>query len=309
MPNKNVITTERFDHPVNIYFHRTFLEVLRALQVYDQFATPAMMPMHEGDTYKWRRMTALAAATTPLDEVNDPEFEMLEKTDLQATLKQYGSGVKTSAWKDMTGITQDKDAITTELVEQARLTIDTLARNVAAGTASSTTCSNGSGTETLLNKTDIDTVTKNMGTNNVPMITQQISAGRGQGTTPIRRGYIGLCHTDLVPDVRAVAGFKDVSTYPGGGGYEGEIGSTGDLRWVRTSNAYTSGGYYYCLILGRGFFGKVDIKGEKTPLIYHNPKEAGSAFEMYGTLVWKLTKAYRILNDLCGHALLCTSNY
>ena len=78
---KNVVTTDRVDHPVDIVFQKKFLKTLEGLLVYSQFAQKASMPQHMGQTYKWRRYAELAAATTPLDEVQDPAPVLPEKTD------------------------------------------------------------------------------------------------------------------------------------------------------------------------------------------------------------------------------------
>lgn len=308
--SKNVVTTDRIDHPVNIYFQRKFLKTLEPLLVYGNFGQEASMPQHAGDTYKWRRYAELAVTTTPLDEVQDPPSILPEKTDLSVLMKNYGTWIKTSAWRDMTGLTQDKDAITERLSRQAAKTLDTLIRNVTAGGASTTTCSNGSPTSTLLNATDIKTVIKNLMTENAEMISPKIAAGRGQGTAPIRPAFIVITHTDLAMDIEDVAGFKHVSTYPGKPYiYPGEHGSIGNSRWILTSNAYTSGSNYYCLFLARDAFGKVRIQGSDRPLIYHSPSEVGSPLEMYGTLGWKKPYASKILYDVLMHALICTTNY
>lgn len=307
---KNVVTTDRIDHPVNIYFQKKFLKTLEALRVYGQFGQNAELPQHAGDTYKWRRYAELSAATTPLEEVQDPNPVLPEKTDLSVLMRNYGSWMKTSAWRDMTGLTQDKNAMTERITSQARLTLDTLIRNVTAGGASSTTCSNGSGTSTLLNAQDIKTVVKNLLAENARMITPMISAGSGQGTSPIRASFVVIAHTDLQIDIEDVAGFKHVSTYASArDAYQGEWGSIGNTRWILTTNAYSSGGYYYCLFIAEDFFGKVRIQGSSRPLIYHSPSQTGSPLEMFGTLGWKIPYACKILYDVLGHSLLCTSNY
>lgn len=307
---KNVATTDRIDHPVNIVFQKKYLKTLEPLLTYAQFAQKASMPQHAGDTYKWRRFGELAVATTPLDEVQDPAPVLPEKTDLSVKMKNYGAWLKTSAWRDMTGLTQDKAAMTLRLTKQSAKTLDTLVRNVTAGGASNTTCSNGSPTPTYLNATDIKTVIKNLMAENAEMITPRIKAGTGVGTSPIREAFIVIAHTDLIMDIENVAGFKHVSTYSNFTGiYPGEVGSIGNSRWILTTNAYTSGANYYCLFLAEDAFGDVTIKGTKRPLIYHSPREAGSALEMWGSLGWKLPYAAKILYDVLMHSLICTSAY
>jgi len=310
MVSKNVVTTSRIDHPVNIFFDKKFLKVLEALLVFERFGQDASLPMHEGDTYKWRLYDELAVATTPLDEVVGPGFILPSKNDLSVQMKQYGSGMKVSAWRDMVGLSQDKAAMTERLARQSAKTLDTLIRNVTAGGASSTTCSNGSPTATFLNNTDILTVIRNLMSDNAEMMTALISAAVGQGTTPIAPSYMVITHTDLYLDIRNVAGFVEVKNYAKtDAAYPGEVGAIGPSRWILTTNAYKSGSNYYCLFLAQDAFGKVKIAGGDRPLIFHPPDKTGDAFEMYSTLCWKLNRAYKILQDVLLHSLICTKRY
>lgn len=311
MPStKNVITTDRIDHPVNIVFHKKYLKTLEGLLTYSQFAQHSSIPQHAGDISKWRRYAEMAVATTPLDEVQDPAPVLPEKTDLSVQMRNYGAWMKTSAWRDMTGLTQDKAAMTMRLTRQSARTLDTLQKNVTAGGASNTTCSHGSPTPTYLNDTDIKTVIKNLMSENAEMITSRIKASTGVGTSPIRPSYIVIAHTDLKMDIEIVPGFKHTSTYPKGSGiYPGEIGQISDSRWILTTEAYKSGSNYYCLFLAEDAFGDVKIKGASKPLIYHSPKEVGSPLEMYGTLGWKIPAASKILYDVLLHSLICTAQY
>jgi len=307
---KNVVTTDRIDHPVNIVFQKKFLKTLEGKLLYTQFAQKASMPQHMGDTYKWRRYAELAVATTPLDEVQDPAPVLPQKTDLSVTMRQYGAWLKTSAWRDMVGLTQDKVAMTKRLTRQALRTLDTLCKNVCAGGASNTTCTNGDAAADRLNSTDIRTVIKNLMAENAEMMTSRVAGSTQVGTSPIRDAYIVITHTDLVMDIEDVAGFLPVSRYPKGARtYPGEVGMIGNSRWILTTEAYSSGGFYYCLFLAEDAFGDVRIRGGDRPLIYHSPQKVGSPLEMYGTLGWKRNYACRILYDVLMHSLLCTSGY
>lgn len=307
---KNVVTTDRIDHPVNIVFQKKFLKVLEGRLVYDKFAQKASMPQHMGDTYKWRRYAELAVATTPLDEVQDPAPVLPEKTDLSVSIRQYGAWLKTAAWRNMTGLTQDNTAMTKRLTRQSARTLDTLAKNVTAGGASNTTCTNGDAAADRLNHTDIRVVIKNLMTENAEMMTSRVAGSTQVGTSPVRDAFIVICHTDLVMDIEDVAGFLPVSRYPKGAAiYPGEVGMIGNSRWICTTEGYSTGGFYYCLFLAEDAFGTVRIKGGDRPLIYHSPKDVGSPLEMYGTLGWKLNYSCRILYDVLLHSLLCTSGY
>lgn len=308
--NSGVLTTGRIDHPIGKVFQRVFLETLRSELMYGLFGTLSTMGQHQGATQIWRRQIKFAAATTPLDEVHEPSPLLPSKTDIEVSLAQYGAWLKDSVWRQFTGLNQDATAYTIELAEQAALTIDTLIREVCAGTASYTTATNGDPTETLLNNTDIDTITKNLATYDVKPVSDRIAASTGQGTSPIAKSYIGIAHTALMNDFKAVPGSKLLHTYASTvNAYPGEYCNTGMVRWILTTNAKVVSGTYYCLIMGNGFFGKVKLTGGDPPMIHHPAKTHGGPLEMYSTSGWKRTFAAKILNSLCGHVLRVTSAY
>jgi len=306
---KTTMTTSRVEHPVNVYYQRKVLTRVFPLLLYAQFGQQDRIPQHEGATCKWRRWANLLAQTTPLTEAEDPTPVLLSKTDLTSTVSEYGAAVKMSSWMKFTGIGSDQDNMADILLDNMRLTLDTLCRDVVAGLASTTTCSNGSGTATYLNKTDIDTVVTNLLAENCKMLAPIIPAGTGQGTSPIRPAFIAIGHVNQRPRLEAVSGFKHFSNYADHTRiYEGEFCATGDVRWLLTTNAYTSGSNYYNLIMGQDFFGNVKIDGNSAdrPLIYTPPDRTGSPLQRFSYLGWLANYAAKILNDNFGHALIST---
>jgi N4-gp56 family major capsid protein len=305
------MTTTHIDHPVNVYYQRKVLTRVFPLLVYAQFGQQDRIPMHEGDTAKWRRWANLLAQTTPLTEAEDPVPILISKTDLSATVREYGAVTKQSSWMKFTGMGQDQDNIANVLLDNMRLTIDTLCSDVVAGVASSTTASNGSGTATFINKTDIDTVVTNLLAENAKMIRPAINAGTGQGTSPIRPAFIGISHTLQRSRLQSVSGFKHTVNYADGGSlYEGEFGSTGDVRWLLTTNARrtSSNTVYHNIIMAQDFFGNVKIDGSSAdkPLIYTPPDKTGSPLQRFSYLGWLTNYACKILNDNFGHDLQTT---
>jgi N4-gp56 family major capsid protein len=218
------------------------------------------MGQHQGDTNKWRRWGNPSAQTTPLIEGVDPAPILLAKTDIQVSMKEYGAYIVTSSWMTFTGITDDGNQMADVLIDNMALTLDTLGRDVASGTASQTTASNGTGTATFINKLDIDTIVTNLVGENTKMITSQINATTKVATSPIRKAFIGIGHTAMRTTLENVSGFKHVSTYSSPTNmWEEEFGSTGDVRWLLTTNAprTTTTTGYQNLIMGQEFFGTV----------------------------------------------------
>lgn len=309
MPNtKNMTTTSRIGHPVNIFYQKQFLKRYMPSLVHAQFGKGVKMPPHVGENVTWRRYTNPSAQTTPLVEGEDPTPVQQSVVDISATIKPYGAYIKESTWFDVTGINQHAAERTEWLSDQAAITIDTLCRDVIAGSASTTVCSNGSGTDTLLNKTDIDSVVETLLGNNAKWMTQLMKAAQGQGTSPIPPAFVAIGHIELLTDLQNVSGWKAVTNYAAPDQrYENEFGSTGMVRWILSTNAYKSGSNYYCPVIAQGAFGNVNMPTAEEMLIHLTPEECGSPLKQYSTYGWKHPYVARILNDALIHTLICTA--
>lgn len=308
MPSQ-VMTTTQVDHPINLHYQAKVLTRVIAKFLYAQWGQNYSIPQHAGATNKWRRWSNLLAQTTPLTEAEDPTPILISKTDLTVSVREYGAAIKVSSWMKFTGLNSDQDNMANVLLDNMRLTLDTLARDVCVGTASRTTAASGSPTTTYINKTDIDTIVTNLEGQNAMMLTSPILAGRGVGTSPIRAAYIGIGHTAQRPRLQAVAGFKHTSSYPRNDPIMyGEFCSTGDVRWLLTTNATVSGSNYDNVILGKEFFGNTKIEGNSAdrPLIFTPADRTGSPLQRYSFLGWLQNYAARILNDNFGHVLRTT---
>lgn len=309
MTEKNMITTSRFDHPVGVVFQDMFLAYALGLMPHSQFGKKNTMPEHAGTTMKWRRLSTPLAQTTPLDETTDPSPIMPSKTDLSASVVEYGANTLISGWLDLTGLNQNAAELTKWLSDTFRLTIDTLDREVLATGASSYTCANGSPTTTLLNSIDLDIVVQTLLGYNAQPITQRMGAATGQGTSPLMPSFIAIAHTDLWRDLKAVAGFREVKNYADpGDAYEGEVGATDMIRWILTSNGYNSGGSYYCPVIGQDAYGNVRIPGGDKLLGYKPPETAGSRMNRFSIYFWLANYVSRILDDSKILTVICTKS-
>ena len=304
--DRSMMTSVTNPHPIALYHQKKALVRVIAKLLYAQFGQKYKIPRNTGETAIWSRWANLLAQTTPLTEGIDPEPITVVRTDLRQSVREYGILTKQSSWLKLTGMSIENDQITDVILDNMQLTLDTLCRNTLVGTASVSTCVNGIGDVAYLNKTDIDTVVTNLEGENAKMLRPQISAGTGQGTSPIRAAYMAIGHTKQRPRLEAVAGFKHVSNYASGGDIaEGEFCSTNDVRWLLTTNAYFDGTYYHNMIFAQDFFGTCQIDGGSAagPLIYTPPDATGSGLRRYSLLGWLANFATRILNDNFGHNL------
>jgi len=309
MPDTAIMTTSRIEHPVDIFFQRKLLTRVLPALLYHQFGQQDKIPKHSGSTSKWRRYTNLGAQTTPVGEGVDNSPLMISKNDIQAVVAEYEGWTKESSFLKMTGLNAEANERADVLLECMRLTIDTLCRDGIRACGGQTTMSSGDDVETYLNKTDLDTIVDNMLAQNCKMMAPQINAGQGQGTSPIRESFIGIGHVKLRSTLQNVSGFLHVSNYAKQEPvYKNEFGSTGDIRWLLTTNAYNTGGNYYSMILGKNFFGNVKIDGNSAdkPLIYTPPDKTGSPGQRYSMLAWVMNYVVKILNDHFGHLVIST---
>jgi N4-gp56 family major capsid protein len=306
--NFNVTQTTQIDSGVDVYFDRLFLERALPALPHMMFGQKRPIPAGSGDTIKFRRYASLSVATTPLGEVEDPNPDQLSKTDILAQVSLYGKVVKISSTVDLT-VPDNVGAETTELLgENYAETLDELTRDVLAATSSTTTCSNGLSVATELNKTDIDTVVQTLLGTRARFTADMVSSNPNQGTTPIRNAFMGIADTDLLDDLEAVTGFKSVALYGNQAAtFDGEWGSTGNVRWILTDKGYVSGSNYTNPIIGRNAYGLVDITGGTSKLIFHPASTAGSDLELWSAYGWKDYFVARILNDNFLHGLICTN--
>jgi len=215
---------------------------------------------------------------------------------------------------DVVDLTVQDPNITIEVTrqnDQMMNTLDQLTRDVLAASASSTACSNGSNgnTPTELNKTDIDAVRSTLRGNNADYMTQLVKAGTGQGTSPIRPSYWGIADTDLESDLESVSGFKSMANYAAQQGVDpAEWGSTGNVRWLTTTQGFLSSSTYSLPIIAKEAYGSIDISGGNAQAIIKGFGSAGTGdpLNQIATVGWKMWQVARILNDLFIHVLTCT---
>ena len=259
---------------------------------------------------KFRRYNLYAAATTPLTEGITPNGHRQSKVDLQAQVSQFGDFATLTDVVSL--ITEDKNIVVEVDLQndQMRNTEDQLVRDVLAASASSTTCSNGTPTGTLLNKTDINSVRQTLRSANAKYMTSLIVAAQGQGTSPIKPSYWGIADTDLEDDLESVAGFKSTANYPNQGPvHVSEWGQTNNVRWITTTQGFVSSGTYSLPIIGQKAYGMININGGNAQAIVKGLGSSGTAdpLNQRATVGWKMWQVARILNDAFIHVLKCTN--
>lgn len=300
------------------YVAKDLLERGLPLLCLEKFLQAKPIPKNNTKSIIFRRYNSLPLATTPLQEGVTPDAVQMTKTDVTATLEQYGSLI------EITDVVADthEDPIIREAVdvlgEQAAQTIETVRWGIlTAGT--NKFYSNGttrSDVNTPLNSTLLKKIVRALKRQNAQMITSIVKSTPAFGTQAILPAYIAIGHTDLENDIRALEGFIDVKDYGNTQPFEGEIGSVGYVRFILSnifepypdaggtangmiSTSGTNADVYPLLILAKNAAATVALKGASaiTPTVINPSPTKSDPLGQRGYIGWKTYSTAVILND------------
>ena len=319
-------TTTQIPSAIQEFYDRVLLRRAVPLLVHERFGQKRPMPKGHGSQIKFRRYNALNPATTPLTEGVKPTGSQLSRTDVTASLNQYGDYVELT---DRV-ILENIDPIITEAVEilgeQMALSLDTVIRDVIVG-GTNVMYTNGSArnavnTTIADNPAVLDKAIRSLKNQNARPFTRMVKASDKVSTFPIRPAFIGIVHPDITYDLEKVNGFVPVEKYANYGDImEGEVGAYRGIRFVETTNAKiwpdaggdatatgnpnvkstsgTNADVYALLIVAQDAYGVTELRegGAKTII-----KELGSGgtadpLNQLATVGWKAMLTARILND------------
>ena len=315
-------TTSTVSNAVQEYLDRVLLLKGLPLLTHVLFGRRTAIPKNSGDKAKFIRINSLAAATTPLTEGTNPSSTSWGKTEITATLAQYGAYVENSDLKDMTEQSVVLNGVIDALGEQMGDTLDQVCRDVINGGTSVLYANSVAGRAnviTAVSKADIDRLINQLATGNARKQTEMYKPGHA-GLTAIDAAFPVIVHPHLKADIRTACGtsFVEKKDYPAGAPvFDGEFGSYDDLRFIATTNAKiwadsgaavgasglrSTGGsnidVYSILALGKDAFGVVPLAdGDNIKTIVKTKEVAGGALEMSATIGWKAAVVYKILND------------
>jgi N4-gp56 family major capsid protein len=186
----------------------------------------------KGTVVVFTKITAKAAATTPLSETTEPTPGNISDTQPSVTLAEYGDGVKQTIKLRKTSFLNIDLAIPREIASQMEETVDILARNVlVAGTAvqyagAATSRVTVAATH-LITGNEVREARANLAALNIP-----------QNAGNLYEGYI---HPFVSYDLQAEtgqAGWQAPHVYSDPAGiYSGEIGSFSGVRFIENANS------------------------------------------------------------------------
>ncbi|MBI9110323.1 N4-gp56 family major capsid protein [Maridesulfovibrio ferrireducens] len=300
-----------------------FLKRAAHFNIFGMFGQSLKMPKNKGQVVKWRRYNALAPATVPIVEGVTPAGKKLSKTDVTASLKQYGDYI------ELTDVIEDthEDPVLSEsmeiLGEQAGVTLDMVLEGILrAGT--NVIYSGGTSRATVtkpITKGMQRLATRALKKQRAGKVTKVLSSTVHYGTKPVAASYIAITHSDCESDIRDLPGFVPVEEYGQLSPYENEIGKVEDTRYVVStsiepivdgggakgasgaemlSESGTNADVYPIYIIGANAYGDVALKGKESivPKVV-NPSTPSKSDKLgqRGHVGWITYYSGAILND------------
>ncbi len=307
------MTTKTQIDNINSFYDRDLLLRAQPLLVHNRFGMVKDIPMNNSAVIKFRRYANLSAATTALSEGITPAGSQLSKTDVTATVLQYGDYVTLSDKLTM----ETEDPIRLEanevLGDQAGDTLDQLCRDVlATGTnviyaGTSNTQNSDVAAGDVITTANINSAVETLKAGKARYVTTFVDPTTGYNTSPLPPCYIGICHVYTTKTLEAMSGWVPVEKYANGvTRMEGEIGKYSNVRFIETVNGkvFTGAGtgsidLYGTLIMGKFAYATTRIAGRALVNIVKPLGSAGTAdpLDQRETSGWKATFVAKILND------------
>lgn len=292
-----------------------------ANNVFGRWGQPRTLPKKKSATITFRRYAALSSDPVVLLEGVTPAGQNRSYTDYTCTLHQYGDFIKfTDVIRDIA-----EDPILNDNIEALGQQADEMMDKMRFGVlkaGSNKLLANGTV------RTDVNSVpTRDLFRTAVRILEAQkakylqemIQGGSKINTFPIPSAYIGVCHTDLRPDLERCSGWKDVSEYAANmGSIPGEMGSLGMVRFVGDTNCvpFADGGglkatngvlstggtqadVYPIIVISKDAYGVVPLAGVNAmETLISNPSASDSdPLAQRGSQGWKGWNGCVILND------------
>jgi len=249
----------------------------------------------------FRRYSRLTYADAPLAEGANPDGQKPSTTDVNVNMKEFGDFVKLSS-KIFDMDANDVPANVVELLsEQVPGSIERFDWGVLKE-ADNILYTNGAAkaaVNTVVDEGLMEQSVALLESDDAKKFSEIQTSSPNFGTQAVEAAFIGLCHTQLKPDIRALASWVSVKDYAAGAAdkiSDNEIGATDDIRWV-TSNHYlpdadggaacdatvirsTTGAVadiYPIIILAKNSIGSAMLKGRNSMNVFLiKPKPSGS---------------------------------
>lgn len=306
---------------VGIYAVANMLAYADTQIVLDKFAKVEAVPKNKGLVVRFRRPVPFEVNPTALVEGVTPAPQALEYEDVQTSLVQYG------AWVPFTDVIADTHEdpnlrVMSELCgKQAAETKELILWNEIRG-GTQVIFTDGSArtsVATALIIDDIRAAVRQLKRNHCKKITKILKASPNIATEPVNASFVGVAHTDLEQNIRALPTFVPVERYASGTAlHPNELGRVEEVRIIlspmlepfRGAGATGTTGVlvtgtradvYPLIIFGEDAYGSTPLKGmDSANIAVMNPK-MGASYEdplgQRGFVSWKMWYSAVRLNE------------
>ena len=211
------------------YYERTVLQNMKPELVHNRDAQKRTLPLNNGKTIQFRRITALPPITAPLVEGETPAGQTMTETAFTAMVKPYGGHIEvTDEFNFYLLGNKHKEAAET-LADQAALSLDTISRN-ALNAGMNVQYAGANSARSTIAATDKLTYAD---------IKKAVRTLRRANAKPFSDGfYHGIVHPDVVYDLTSDAMWTDVTKYQDKSKVEKyELGTIYKVKVFESTNA------------------------------------------------------------------------
>lgn len=225
----NATTSPGVAPSVVAYYDRAVLPNMMPEMVHHRDAQKVELPMHNGKSVRFRRITALPAITKPLIEGKTPDGQTMSETAFTATVKPYGGFIEVTDEYNWYLLGNKHQEAAKTLADQAALSLDTLdAMALNAGLnvqyAGNKTSRGAIAAADKLTFLDIKKAVRTL---------------RRANAKPFADGFFhGIMHTDVYFDLTSDPMWIDVATYQDKQKVEKyELGTVYKVKFFESTNA------------------------------------------------------------------------
>ena len=233
-------------YPVNYQLMRQLLLTAKERAPFFAPATPGMLSKNAGTaSVRWERIENLTAVTSALTEDSGTLALPVRQgvvpsiTQLDATMAKYGNVIYVTEELDLMSVNARSTKFMTTLGINVGDSYNAIMEAVYSAGVTSVRLGGGVGSAasivTAMSANDIKFAHAELNRNGAMKYQPDVFGSTNIGSSPVRASYLGICHTDVSEDIRAISGFISVEQY---GGYTNtypfEIGAVGGVRWVET---------------------------------------------------------------------------
>lgn len=308
------------------YYDRKLLERAQPHLVHAQFGDDRPLKDRSTKSITFRRWEALSPNTTALIESITPLGTVLSKTDITATVVQYGSFVTLSDILEWTSRDEVLNEASDVLGEQEGQSLDQVCRDIIVAGSSVFCCTDDVGATSatrtevdgLINAVAINKVLRFLQNGNAKPFTKLVKPSTGIGTQAILPAYWAIIHPFTFYTLRGVSGFVSVKDYPAQQEVmDSEVGSYREARFVMTTfaKAFPSAGatvtsthlttntteedVYADVFLGMHAYGKIPLTSHASEMITQPLGSGGTSdpLKQRATVGWKAAQTFKILNN------------